>query len=83
VWDFVVNGPFQPTKIVEGKFVSKEFSLWTPDENKRAYYDVKAKNIISSALTLDEFYKVFVCASTKEMWVVLEVTHKGINEVRD
>jgi len=67
VWDVVVNGPFQPIKVVEGKTVLKEFSQWTLDENKRAHYDVRAKNIISSALTLDEFYKVSVCESAKEM----------------
>jgi len=82
VWDAVVNGPFQPIKVVEGKTVLKEFSQWTLDENKRAHYDVRAKNIISSALTLDEFYRVSVCESAKEMWDVLEVTHEGTNEVK-
>jgi len=67
VWDAVVNGPFKPIKIVEGKIVLIEFSQLTLDENKRAHYDVRAKNIISSALTLDEFYRVSVCESAKEM----------------
>ena len=31
-------------------------------------------------LTLDKFYKVSVCESTKEMWDVLEVTHESTNE---
>jgi len=31
---------------------------------------------------LDEFYKVSVCESTKEMWDVLEVTHEGTYEVK-
>jgi len=82
VWDVVVNGPFQPIKVVEGKNVPKEFSQWTPDENKRAHYDVRAKNIISSKLTLDEFYKVSGCESTKKLWDVLEVTHESTNEVK-
>jgi len=81
VWDVAVNGPFQPFKTVEGKIFPKEFSLWTLDENKRAYYDVRAKNIISSTLTLDEFYRVSICELAKEMWKVLEVTHEGTNEV--
>ena len=82
VWDAVVNGPFKPIKVVEGKSVPKEFSQWTLDENKRAHYDVRTKNIISSALNLDEFYRVFVCESAKEMWDVLEVTYEGTNEVK-
>jgi len=82
VWDAVVNGPFQPIKVVEGITILKEFSQWTLDENNRAYYDVRAKNIMSSGLTLDEFYRVFVCESAKEMWDVLEVTHEGTDEVK-
>ena len=82
VWDAVVNGPFKSIKIVEGRTILKEFSQWTLDENKRAHCDVRAKNIISSALTLDEFYWVSVCESAKEMWDVLEVTHEGTNEVK-
>lgn len=35
VWDVVVNGPFQPTKIRNWKTMSKEFSQWTMDENKK------------------------------------------------
>ena len=61
----MVNGPFKPIKIVDGETFPKEFSQWTPDENKRAHYDVRAKNIISSSLTLDEFYRVSVCESPK------------------
>jgi len=82
LWDAIVNGPFIPTKIVEGKTMPKDFLSWTSDENKRAHYDVRAKNIISSALTLDEFYMVLICQSAKEMWDALEVTHEGTNEVK-
>jgi len=82
VWDAVVNGHFQPVKTVKDKIVPKEFSQWTSDENKRAHYDVRAKNIISFALTLDEFYKVSVGEPTKEMWDVLKVTHEGMDEVK-
>jgi len=42
---------------------------------------VRAKNIISFTLTLDEFYKVSVCESAKEMWDVLEVTHEDVLQV--
>jgi len=72
----VVNVYFKPTKSFYN-IVPKEFSLWTP-ENKIAHYDVRAKNILAYALTLDEFYRVFVCFSGKEMWDLLEVNHKGI-----
>lgn len=80
IQDVIVNGLFQPTKIVDGRVIPKQFSLWTPDENKKAHYDVMAKNIISSVLTLDDFYSVFVCESTKKMCDILEVTHKAMDK---
>jgi len=46
------------------------------------YDDVKARNIIAYTLTLDEFYKISICKNAKEIWEVLEVTHKDIKEVK-
>ena len=40
------------------------------------------KNIITSALNSDEFFRVSQCGSTKEMWDTLEVTHEGTNDVK-
>jgi len=48
---------------------------------RRAHYDCNAKNIITSSLSMDEFFRVSQCKSAKEMWDVLEVTHEGTNEV--
>jgi len=36
-----------------------------------------AKNIITSTLNLDEFFRVSQCSSAKKMWNILEVTHEG------
>lgn len=47
VWDTMINGPYEPTKVVDGKIVIKNFSEWSLDENIRAHYDVKTKNILS------------------------------------
>jgi len=39
-------------------------------------------NIITSTLTMDEFFKISQCKSAKEMWEVLEVTHEGTEDVK-
>lgn len=78
----MINGPYEPTKVVDGKDVIKNFTEWNMDESKRAHYDVKAKNIISSTLTMDEFFRILNCTSAKEMWDVLEVTREGTDEVK-
>lgn len=53
--------------IENGKIKPKDFLEWTVEENKRAHYDVRTKNTISSPPTIDEFYRIFVCEFAKEM----------------
>ncbi|WVZ25981.1 hypothetical protein V8G54_004525 [Vigna mungo] len=62
--------------------VLKPFTEWTVDENRKVQYDIKARNIIVSALTVDKFLRISQCKSAKEMWDVLEVTHEGTDEVK-
>jgi len=45
-------------------------------------YDCVVKNIITSALNLDEFFRVSQCISAKEKWDILEVTQKGTTDVK-
>jgi len=68
--------------IVDGVSAVKSFDELTDIENKRVQYDCIAKNIITSALNMDEFFRVSQCTSAKEMWEVLEVTHEGTNDVK-
>ena len=49
---------------------------------RRPQYDCNAKNILTSSLNMDEFFRVSQCKSAKEMWEVLEVTHEGTNDVK-
>ena len=44
--------------------------------------DCIAKNITTFALNSDEFFKVLQCASAKEMYDILEVTHEGTTDVK-
>ncbi|XP_068466087.1 uncharacterized protein [Phaseolus vulgaris] len=63
-------------------FVEKPWSQWTETEGKKVQYDCIAGNIITFALSSDEFYRVSQCSSTKEMWDILEVTHEGTIDVK-
>nr|KYP56187.1 hypothetical protein KK1_002424 [Cajanus cajan] len=44
--------------------------------------DDDAKNIITSALSIDEFFRISQCLSAKEMWDTLQVTHEGTSDVK-
>ena len=81
IWDVVANGSFVPMQVVKEETVKKPWS-GSETERKKAQYDSLAKNIITSALNMDEFFRVSQCNSAKEMWEVLEVTHEGTNDVK-
>jgi len=78
----IVNGPYITMSVVNGVPVVKSFDELSKAENKRVQNDCVAKNIITSALNLDEFFSVSQCSSAKEMWDILEVTHEGTNDVK-
>jgi len=82
VWDAIVNGPFMPKTVIDGVTADKPWSEWNEYESRKAQFDYMAKNIITSALNLDEFFRVSQCSSGKEMWDILEVTHGGTSDVK-
>ena len=82
IWDAIENDPFIPKFEKEGASIEKPWSQWTDAENKKAKFDCIAKNIITSALNSDEFFRISQCASAREMWDTLEVTHEGTNDVK-
>jgi len=58
IWNAIVNGPYIRVSVVNGISVAKPFDELTDVENKRVQYDCVAKNIITSTLNLDEFFRV-------------------------
>ena len=68
--------------MVDGKEVPLQWEEMTAADKQKAQYDLKAKNIITSGLSSDEFFRTVRCKSVKEMWEMLEVTHEGTEEVR-
>ena len=82
VWDAIEKGPFVPTNVVDGKSVEKPRSEWTDEDKKKVQHNLKAKNVITSALRPDEFFRVSNCKTAQEMWDTIEVTHEGIGEVK-
>jgi len=58
VWDAIINRPYVPKMLVDNVYVDKPWCDWTGDETRKVQYDSVAKNIIISALNLDEFFRV-------------------------
>jgi len=66
-WETIENGPFIPQVKRDEVLIDKPLSEWTEAESKKAKFDWIAKNIITSALSCDEFFRVSQCSSAKEM----------------
>jgi len=72
IWDAIVNGPYTPKCVVENKQVDKPWSEWSDDERRRAQYDCNAKNIITSSLSMDEFFRVSQCKNARKHALIQE-----------
>nr|UBX54589.1 transposon Pol polyprotein [Lupinus angustifolius] len=82
IWNVIEEGPYIPFTVVNNIREIKPKSSWNNEDKKKVQYDLKAKNILTSALGIDEFFRVSNCKSAKEMWDTLETTHEGTEEVK-
>lgn len=71
VWNVIVEGPFVFSIEVHGESQPKHRNAWK-DDKKKVHFDLKAKNILTSALDFDEFFRVSNCKSAKKMWDTLK-----------
>jgi len=82
IWESIENDLFIPQVKRDKVFANKPSFEWIEVENKKVMFDWIAKNITTSALSCDEFFRVSQCRSAKEMWDILEVTHEGTTGVK-
>ena len=82
MWCIIVNGPYTPTKIIDGVESIKPEREWDEVDKKMAPLNAKAMNILYYALDANEFNHISTCMSAKKIWDRLEVTHEGTNQVK-
>nr|KYP40628.1 hypothetical protein KK1_038017 [Cajanus cajan] len=82
IWDVVENGSFIPTIVVGHEIKDLPKDQWSDDDRRKFQYNLKAKNIITSALGIDEYFRISNCKNAKEMWDTLKITHEGTNDVK-
>ena len=83
MWSIIVNGPHTPTKIIDGEESTKSEREWDEVDKKLAQLNAKAMNVLYCSLDANEFNRISTCASAKEIWDRLEVTHEGTNQVKE
>src|ERR1044072_9236651 len=65
-----------------GITVPKPEAQWDEKDEKNSAYDWKARNMLIAALGFDDYFQVSHCATAKEIWDALQVTHEGTNDVK-
>jgi len=67
IWETIEIGPYIPTMAAGSTTIEKPRDQWSKEEKKLVQYNLKAKNIITSALGMDEYFRVSNCRSAKDM----------------
>jgi len=84
ILEAIETRPYIPT-IVDASTsttTQKPRDKWTEEDRRRIQYNLKAKNIITSALGIDEYFRVSNCSNAKEMWDTLQLTHEDTTDVK-
>ena len=63
--------PCIPTMVVGNTTIEKPREEWSEEEKRLVQYNLKVKNIITSALGMDEYFRVSNCKSAKDIWDTL------------
>jgi hypothetical protein len=82
VWDVIEDGPFSPTKIVDGITIAKPKVEWTADERKKMELNAKALTCLYCSLDANVFNQISGCESAKEVWDKIQVTYEGTTQVK-
>ncbi|PKU63218.1 hypothetical protein MA16_Dca011190 [Dendrobium catenatum] len=72
-----------PTKEINGIKIEKPFDEWTALEKELDELNSRACNTLHCALLLDDYMKISMLNSAKEIWDKLNITYEGTNEVRN
>ena len=67
IWSVIVNGPYTPTKLIDGVSLPKPEGEWDEFDKKMTQLNAKIMNILYYALDVNEFNHIFTCNSVKEI----------------
>jgi len=86
IWKAIEIGPYVPTIVDRststGITIEKPRDKWSEEDRRKVQYNLKAKNIITSALWIDEYFRISNCTNTNEIWDTLQLTHEGTTDVK-
>ena len=83
VWRTILCGYTSPTKVVDGNKIQKPLDEFNDEEKKEFKLNSKAMRIFAFAMDRIEFNIICQCKMANEIWRILEITHKGTNQVKE
>ena len=83
IWDIIEDDPTFPTKLVDGVLVSKPKQEQNELDRKNFQLNAKVVFTLQCVMDINEYNRICQCKSVKEIWRLLEITHKGTNQVKE
>ncbi|GAV61060.1 UBN2 domain-containing protein, partial [Cephalotus follicularis] len=77
------NGPRIPMRTIEGVESIKPENEYNDNDFRMFQLNSKAKHVLFCAIGPNEFNRISLCGTAKEMWDLLEVTYEGTNQVKE
>ncbi|XP_022895355.1 uncharacterized protein LOC111409547 [Olea europaea var. sylvestris] len=72
-----------PSTIVSGTVTLTDRSLWTKDEIAECNWNSKGLHALFMAVSSEDFRRVSMCETAKEVWDILETTHEGTKTAKN
>ena len=74
VWRVIDKGPYK---------LPEDEESWNPQQIKQSTVNFSAMNIMQCAIHPNEYSRVSMCTSAKEMWKNLKLIYEGNNQVKE
>ena len=79
----IEEGPFVPTKLVNGTSVEKPKEEWNNNDKRLTSYNHEAMHILCCSLSKSQFNKIQQCSNAQEILQTLEVAYEGTSQVKE
>ena len=79
IWEAIEVEHYVPTMAAGNTTIEKPREEWSEEERRLVQHNLKAKNIITFVLGMDEYFRVSNCKSAKDI-IMLSVFFSYINK---
>ncbi|RVX08173.1 hypothetical protein CK203_017679 [Vitis vinifera] len=83
VWEVIEDDSTLPTKLVDGVLVPKPKQEWNELDRRNVQLNAKVVFTLQCVMDRNEYNRICQCKSAKEIWKLLEITHKRTNQVKE